>query len=81
MRMAINKGFLPCETARNRFPVALVILGTMLAIVLLAIFKPSAPTRDVSERHDRVRYVLAEPGAHSPASSCSGGYSRPAPPT
>ena len=48
-------------------PVALVILGTMLAIVLLAMFKPSAPTRDVSERHDRVRYVLAEPGAHSPS--------------
>lgn len=47
-------------------PVALVILGTILAIVLLAVFKPSAPTRDVSERHDRVRFVLADPGAHSP---------------
>ena len=47
-------------------PVALVILGTILAIVLLAVFKPSAPTRDVSERHDRVRFILADPGAHSP---------------
>ena len=47
-------------------PVALVILGTILAIVLLAVFKPSASTRDVSERHDRVRFVLADPGAHSP---------------
>ncbi|MBL4570229.1 MAG: HlyD family efflux transporter periplasmic adaptor subunit [Alcanivorax sp.] len=47
-------------------PVAWVILGTLLAIVLLAVFKPSAPTRDVSERHDRVRFVLADPGAHSP---------------
>ena len=43
-------------------PVALVILGTILAIVLLAVFKPSAPTRDVSERHDRVRVVLALEG-------------------
>ncbi|MED5387885.1 MAG: HlyD family efflux transporter periplasmic adaptor subunit [Pseudomonadota bacterium] len=47
-------------------PVARVILGTVLAIVLLAVFKPSAPTRDISERHDRVRFVLAEPGAHTP---------------
>lgn len=47
-------------------PVAWVILGTLLAIVLLAVFKPSAPTRDVSERHDRVRFVLAEPGARAP---------------
>ena len=47
-------------------PVALVILGTILAIVLLVVFKPSAPTRDVSERHDRVRFILADPGAHSP---------------
>ena len=47
-------------------PVARVILGTVLAIILLAVFKPSAPTRDVSDRHDRVRYVLADPGARSP---------------
>ncbi len=47
-------------------PIPRVILGTVAAIVLLAIFKPSAPTQDVSEHSDRVRYVLAEPAARAP---------------
>lgn len=47
-------------------PVPRVILGTVLAIVLLAVFKPSAPTQDVSEHFDRVRYVQAEPTARAP---------------
>lgn len=47
-------------------PVALVILGTVLAIILLAIFKPSAPTRDIEDNHARVRFVLADPQDRSP---------------
>ncbi len=47
-------------------PVARVILGTVLAIILLATFKPSAPTRDIVDNHARVRFVLADPQARSP---------------
>ena len=47
-------------------PVARVILGTVLAIILLATFKPSAPTRDIVDNHARVRFVLADPQDHSP---------------
>ena len=47
-------------------PVPRVILGTVLAIILLAVFKPPADTQDVSEHFDRVRYVLAEPAARAP---------------
>ncbi|MCK0154186.1 HlyD family efflux transporter periplasmic adaptor subunit [Alcanivorax sp. S6407] len=47
-------------------PVPRVILGTVVAIILLSVFKPSAPTQDVSEHYDRVRYVLADPAARAP---------------
>lgn len=47
-------------------PVPRVILGTLAAIILLSVFKPAADTRDISDHHDRVRFVLAEPAAHSP---------------
>lgn len=47
-------------------PVPKVILGTVMAIILLAVFKPSAPTEDVGEHFDRVRYVLAEPDSRAP---------------
>jgi len=42
------------------------MLGTLVAIILLAVFKPPAETRDVSKHYDRVRYMLAEPGARAP---------------
>lgn len=58
------------STLRERLkqipPVPRVILATVLAIILLAVFKPSAPTRDISEHHDRVRYVLADPTPRAP---------------
>lgn len=47
-------------------PVARVILGTLLAIILLAVFKPDAAIKPASEHHDRVRFVLAEPAARAP---------------
>ncbi|WP_372653299.1 efflux RND transporter periplasmic adaptor subunit [Alcanivorax borkumensis] len=47
-------------------PVARVILGTVLAIILLAVLKPSAPTRDVADNNARVRFELADPQARSP---------------
>ena len=61
-------------------PVALVILGTILAIVLLAVFKPSAPTRDVSERHDRYVLYWPTPAPIRPRSSFLVGCSHPVPP-
>ncbi len=47
-------------------PVARVILGSVLAIILLVILKPSAPTRDVAYNNARVRFELADPQARSP---------------
>lgn len=47
-------------------PVSRVILGTVVAMIVLSVFKPSAPTEDKTDRFDRVRYVLAAPRSRTP---------------
>ena len=47
-------------------PVPRVIIGTLVTILLLSVFKPAADTRDTPQHYDRVRFVLADPASRSP---------------
>ncbi|EKF74737.1 multidrug resistance protein [Alcanivorax hongdengensis A-11-3] len=54
------------EWLRKIPPIARVLLGTLIAIVVLAISKPSAPTQPAGEHPARVRYMVAQPASHAP---------------
>lgn len=59
-------------------PVPRLLIGTFVAIVLLSLFKPSAPQKPATDSSPRVQVELARPGQFSPQLSLFGRIESPA---
>lgn len=68
--------------ARQRWqrlpPVARVVIATLLAVILLFLLKPGAPTRQVDDLDARVHWEAARPGRFSPELRLFGRVQSPA---
>ena len=59
-------------------PVPRLLIGTLAAIILLSLFKPSAPQKPATDSSPRVQVELARPGQFAPQLSLFGRIESPA---
>lgn len=59
-------------------PVPRLLIGTLVAIILLSLFRPSAPQKPATNSSPRVQVELARPGQFSPQLSLFGRIESPA---